>query len=349
MSYFGFAILLLALFTRVTPKEITGIFTSFDSLTYSDAGNYGYQGPGNPTWTATLGWSLDGSVASPGDTFTLIMPCVFKFTSSSTSVDLTADGVTYATCKLNNGEEFTTFSSMSCVVNSALTSDTQAFGTVTVPFSFNVGGTGSSVDLEDSTCFTAGTNTVTFKDGDNELSINAVFEKTTASVSDEIIFVRSVPSIGKLQQISIAKDCPSGYESGYMSIIIRDNSAVMDCSSTHIGITNDLNDWNQPTNSETFSYTESCSATNFTISFTDIEAGYRPFMDSFLTATANARFNVDYIYKYTCKNGDTVDKTNSRVYAPYINSNTDSNGAILVITTRTGTQSTTGVTTLPFD
>ena len=86
-----------------------------------------------------------------------------------------------------------------------------------------------------------------------------------------------------------------------MSIIIRDNSAVMDCSSTHIGITNDLNDWNQPTNSETFSYTESCSATNFTISFTDIEAGYRPFMDSFLTATANARFNVDYIYKYTCK------------------------------------------------
>ena len=70
MSSFGFAILLLALFTRVTPKEITGIFTSFDSLTYSDAGNYGYQGPGNPTWTATLGWSLDGSVASPGDTFT---------------------------------------------------------------------------------------------------------------------------------------------------------------------------------------------------------------------------------------------------------------------------------------
>ena len=86
-----------------------------------------------------------------------------------------------------------------------------------------------------------------------------------------------------------------------MSIIIKDNTAVMDCSSVHIGITNELNDWNQPMNSESFSYTKSCSATEFIVSFTDIAAGYRPFMDSFLTTTANAGFTVDYHYEYTCK------------------------------------------------
>ena len=84
------------------------------------------------------------------------MPCVFKFITSQTSVDLTADGVSYATCDFNAGEEFTTFSSLSCTVNSVSVSYDKASGTVKLPFSFNVGGTGSSVDLTDSKCFTAG-------------------------------------------------------------------------------------------------------------------------------------------------------------------------------------------------
>ena len=70
MKFITIGLLVSALFTKVTPKEITGVFTSFNSLTYFDAGNYGYQGPGNPTWTSTLGWSLDGSVASPGECIT---------------------------------------------------------------------------------------------------------------------------------------------------------------------------------------------------------------------------------------------------------------------------------------
>ena len=93
------------------------------------------------------------------------MPCVFKFTASQKSVDLTADGVKYATCQFYSGEEFTTFSSLKCTVNNNLRSSIKALGTVTLPIAFNVGGTGSSVDLEDSKCFTAGTNTVTFNDG----------------------------------------------------------------------------------------------------------------------------------------------------------------------------------------
>ena len=67
------------------------------------------------------------------------------------------------------------FSSMSCVVNNGLSSNIRAFGTVRLPISFNVGGTGSSVNIQDSKCFTAGTNTVTFTDGDHKISTTVNF------------------------------------------------------------------------------------------------------------------------------------------------------------------------------
>ena len=138
--------LLLSLCVSVaTAKVITGIFDSFNSLTWTNAASYSYRGPANPTWTAVIGWSLDGATASAGDTFTLDMPCVFKFITDQTSIDLVADGRTYATCNLNSAEEFTTFSSVSCTVTTTMTADTKAIGTVTLPFSFSVGGSGSDV------------------------------------------------------------------------------------------------------------------------------------------------------------------------------------------------------------
>ena len=126
------------------------------------------------------------------------MPCVFKYTTSQTSVDLTADGVKYATCQFYSGEEFTTFSTLTCTVNDALKSSIKAFGTVTLPIAFNVGGTGSSTDLEDSKCFTAGTNTVTFNDGDKDISIDVEFEKSTVDPSGYLYASRVMPSLNKV-------------------------------------------------------------------------------------------------------------------------------------------------------
>ena len=100
----------------------------------------------------------------------------FKFITDQTSVDLTADGVKYATCQFYSGEEFTTFSSLKCTVSNTLTSSIKALGTVTLPISFNVGGTGSSVDLESSQCFKAGTNTVTFNDGDKKSQLTLILK-----------------------------------------------------------------------------------------------------------------------------------------------------------------------------
>ncbi|KAK6866917.1 Agglutinin-like protein 6, partial [Candida tropicalis] len=346
MDLIGFGLLLSSLATLVAPKEISGVFTSFDSLKWNEDSN-DFRGPASPTWKATLGWSLDGTKVNPGDTFTLIMPCVFKFITEQTTIDLTANGVNYATCTFHAGEEFTAFSSVGCVVKDALKSNIQAFGTVTIPFTFNVGGTGTSVSLQDSTCFTTGDNIVTFQDGDNKLSITANFEPTGASRSDLIANARSIPSLEKMTHLVIAPDCPSGFKSGTISLNTN-NGAYIDCAQVHVGMTNFINPWNYPTNSEqNFSKQPTCNEGSFTLSFESVPAGFRPFFD--VMVTPKGKMGFDYKYSVVCADGESLEHPTHYDWGTYNTQTADSNGAILVITTRTGTQSTTSVTTLPFD
>ena len=332
-------------------KTISGVFTSFNSLTYTNTGNYPYGGPGYPTWTAVLGWSLDGTLASPGDTFTLVMPCVFKFITTQTSVDLTANGVKYATCTFHAGEDFTTFSSMSCVVNNGLASNIRAFGTVRLPISFNVGGTGSSVNIQDSKCFTAGTNTVTFTDGDHKISTTVNFPKTPQSSSSLVYFARVIPSLDKLSSLVVASQCTAGYASGVLGFSATKDDVTIDCSTIHVGITNGLNSWNMPVSSESFSYTKTCTPNSFIITYENVPAGYRPFIDSYVkkSATATNGFNLNYTNIYNCMDGKKGNDPLIYFWTSYTNSDAGSNGAAVVVTTRTVTDSTTAITTLPFD
>ena len=73
--------------------------------------------------------------------------------------------------------------------------------------SFNVGGTGSSVNIQDSKCFTAGTNTVTFTDGDHKISTTVNFPKTPQSSSSLVYFARVIPSLDKLSSLVVASQC----------------------------------------------------------------------------------------------------------------------------------------------
>lgn len=89
--------------TYTTAAVVTGIFTNYNSIKYVDGGGYGSSAPLNPSWVSEFAWHLDGSKVNPGDTFSLIMSCTYKFTSTLTTVNLVAGGVTYATCNLNAG------------------------------------------------------------------------------------------------------------------------------------------------------------------------------------------------------------------------------------------------------
>ena len=341
-------LLLLLYLTVSTAKTITGVFNSFNSLTWANAANYGYQTPETPTWTAVLGWSLNSTTADAGDTFTLIMPCVFKFITSQTSVDLTADGVSYATCDFNAGEEFTTFSSLSCTVNSVSVSYDKASGTVKLPFSFNVGGTGSSVDLTDSKCFTAGKNTVTFTDGDTEISTSVDFQASPISSSGYIASARVVPSLNKASSLFVLPQCENGYTSGIMGFVTS-QGATIDCSNINIGISKGLNDWNFPVSSESFTYTKTCSSSGIIVEYENVPAGYRPFVDAYISSENVEQYTLTYANEYTCKNGNTVVDPFTLTWTGYKNSEADSNGDIIVVTTKTVTASTTAVTTLPFN
>ncbi|KHC63506.1 hypothetical protein MGI_04816 [Candida albicans P75016] len=341
--------LLFLYLSFATAKAITGIFNSIDSLTWSNAGNYAFKGPGYPTWNAVLGWSLDGTSANPGDTFILNMPCVFKFTASQKSVDLTADGVKYATCQFYSGEEFTTFSSLKCTVNNNLRSSIKALGTVTLPIAFNVGGTGSSVDLEDSKCFTAGTNTVTFNDGSKKLSIAVNFEKSTVDQSGYLTTSRFMPSLNKIATLYVAPQCENGYTSGTMGFSTSYGDVAIDCSNVHIGISKGVNDWNHPVTSESFSYTKSCSSFGISITYQNVPAGYRPFIDAYISPSDNNQYQLSYKNDYTCVDDYWQHAPFTLKWTGYKNSDAGSNGIVIVATTRTVTDSTTAVTTLPFN
>ena len=58
--------IVIPIFVNCKCKDNHWCFDSFNSLTWSNAANYAFKGPGYPTWNAVLGWSLDGTSANPG-------------------------------------------------------------------------------------------------------------------------------------------------------------------------------------------------------------------------------------------------------------------------------------------
>lgn len=341
-------ITLLTSVKAVLADEISGVFTSFDSLTFSHP-RLTYTPPNFPTWTAVFGWDLEGSTARPGDVFTLVMPCVFKFLTSTPYVELTADGVTYATCRLNSGEEFVLFSSMECTVSENLTPSSIVYGQVSVPLTFNAGGSGSETDIEASTCFVVGENTVTFTDGDNSLSIQVNFEANPADPSGLLSSQRVIQSLAKSLALVIIPDCPNGYASGTLGISSTADGYQLDCNSIEAGLTSGLNAWNNPIDNIDFPHTSQCTTKGFSISFLNIPAGYRPFINALATVPSTEQYRVAYEVKYTCVGGSYRDDSMTRLWNPYQRSEADLYGQPIEIITRTVTEATTYVTTLPFD
>nr|AXK68424.1 agglutinin-like protein [Candida tropicalis] len=348
MFVFRLYLLLLVFLSEVTPKELSDVFTSFNSLTFTDAG-YGYRGPSNPTWHAKLSWNLNGAYARPGDTFGLVLPHVFKFVTAQSYFTLSAGGVTYAICDFQPGELFTTFSSIKCTVSEKLNPNIEAFGTITFPFAFGVGGSGSDTDLVNSNSFTTGENRVTFKHGSKDLCIDVDFQGSPAKTTDLLSYGRIIPSLRKISHLLTSADSPNGYKSGKLGLASSDAGLGIDCDSVHVGITNMLNPWNQPMNAGSFSYTTQCSEEEIMITFNEVPEGYRPFFDVLFSHTASDIFTMLYTNEYVGADGVTYDASMKKAWKSYQDSLPSGDGAIIIVTTRTGTQSTTAVSTLPYD
>ncbi|KAK6866742.1 Agglutinin-like protein 1, partial [Candida tropicalis] len=276
------------------------------------------------------------------------MPCVFKFTTSATTINLRANGITYATCDLHAGEEFTTFSSLDCTITEPLVSVREVSGKISIPLAFNVGGSGSSVDIVGSTCFTLGTNTITFQDGDTSFSTQARFEAPSGPSSGLLYLQRAIPSLNKVNGLAILPDCPNGYTSGTLGFSSNQPGYSIDCSGAEGYLSELLNPWQYPTTAEPFSYYKTCTSNSFEITFNNIPAGFRPYIAALVLAP-QANYNVHYTAKYRCVGAAQRDASSDVMWTGYNNANPDSFGGVVVVTTVTGTQSKTIVRTVPFD
>ncbi|KAI5959191.1 uncharacterized protein KGF55_005534, partial [Candida pseudojiufengensis] len=340
------------IFQHVFGAQVSGIFTNFNSLTYTPTVGYTHAAPNNPTWQATLDWTLDGTRLSAGDTFQLMMPCVFKFITDQTSVDLTAQGVSYATCQLRPGELIVAYSTLDCTVKPALSTN-KAYGSLTIPLTFNVGGSGNSVDMEDASCFDgAGQNTVTFRDGPNQLSIVVNFDiPDVTSTTLGYDAVRIIPTLNKQQIYALPHSCPKGYSSGTLGLSAK-GAQTFDCSNWHFGFSNTMNDWYFPRDFTTkYMTTQSCTPTLVTFSFKDVPAGYKPFIDSFYNAVNGQDVTFDLISQVYCTGSSIYwDDSKPQSFYKYNQSLAFADGHVVVVTTKTVTGTApTSITTLPFN
>lgn len=331
--------------------QVSNIFKSLD-LKYYKGANYPLQAPGLPSWMVTLSWEILGSKVKGGDTFSLNMPCVFKFTTMDSSVDLKVGNTAFATCKFAPGEVTVPDSLLQCTVSNSVTSGTVAKGKVSFPLTFNVGGSGSWVDLKDSKCFTPGINTVTFKDGDKELSTQVTFDsgsywnKATGQKTDVLVAAsRKVPSVNKDQFYMLGPQCAYGVYSGTLGF--KANAGWHDCGSMHAAITKELNSWYFPESTDKFTFDTQCTPRGgLIVNYSNIPKGYRPFIDILVE---NASDDVYYTNVYKCRYENEEKHNMAYTWGEYNDFDTDSNGNAVVVITSTYYGSETMTTTLPFD
>ena len=51
---------------------------------------------------------------------------------------------------------------------------------------------------------------------------------------------------------------------------------------------------NHPVTSESFSYTKSCSSFGISITYQNVPAGYRPFIDAYISPSDNNQYQLSY-------------------------------------------------------
>lgn len=276
-------------------SEISGVFTALSSITFkSGASSFNSFHPAVPSWSATIAYTIQGSLMNPGDTFTLTMPCVYKFTDSKTSIAISANEVTYATCNYFNGENIVAYSALQCTVSNSVNSKTFATGSLVVPFTFNVGNGGGSVDLTCANTFsTAGINTIAWTHGDVTLTSTADFNNggpvyvDSTNPSQWNYDARALVNSPQLQQINLGGSCPNGLLEGTIGIEV--SGASIDCSTVVLGTTNNFNPWYSPKDSTLVkpSSGAACSSSKYVVSYKDIPALNRVFWN--FTSTTKER------------------------------------------------------------
>ncbi|EGW32396.1 uncharacterized protein SPAPADRAFT_138016, partial [Spathaspora passalidarum NRRL Y-27907] len=346
MLYF----ILLFLVSSIFAAEVSPVFTDFISCEWENGGDFPFALPINPKWMVKVGWTIDQSTMQVGDTFTLHMPCVYKFPTSDKTFKLSHNNIDYASCQLKPGDVVLGYSEVSCVINEVPSAGSVS-GEATFPVTFNAGLSGAATDLQCSSRFHEGTNTIIFNDGNTEISTTVNFQKDTDNDFDKIAYVHKyIPNLNRFQDYLLAGNCPNGYKSGKLGIQLALTSEVIDCSNAKAHISNMFNDWMYPTAAQNLIASIECGPDSFTVEYGEIPPGYRPFITAFLLDPQFSGTYVNYINTYTCKGEDKEHENDEVVlWKPSNDGMTGATAQRVIVVTQTYTGSTTSATTLPFE
>lgn len=323
-----------------------GVFNGIKSITPSDN-----RRPEQPSWHATVLWEIKPAMGvQEGDTFTLHMPYVYKFTSSSNTLQLTAGGQVVANCNLYSGENIVGYSEVQCTATAAAANAGTFTGDVTFPFTFNAGSTSDEVNLEAAGVWKSGQNTVTWSDGDKTFSTTVDFNPGASSIiqgspENGVYGLRKMVSLNINQHYLMGPLCPYDGQYGRLEISNPSPGVGFDCSSLAGAITDQVNDWYFPKTAEKIGVNiDSCSSYQATVSFSNLPAGFRPYINinAAIPNVASFRSLNTYSYNFVCGGRRQLGQL-LIAWVMYNNGNTGSGGDFkpVVVTTVTDPDITT--------
>jgi len=299
------SLFLLLLAAIAAAKQVDGVFTALDSILQDGSNSGKFYDP----WVATLKWKILGSEVAPGDTFHLTLDCVFR---AKSSIDLVSDSTVVAKCVSTNGYPGSSDSSIDCTAVDAVQPNGKYSGTMSFRIFPNVGFSGLSSDTQCAQSHKVGKNTITMTDGSNTISNTFTINKGIRYNQEpgKIVYDRR----SGLYNYLMAGNCDDGYTSATLGIEITDG-ADLDCDTAAMHVSNQINLWYFPETAANPDATISCKNNKLTVTFSNINAGYRPYIN-----VQNFRINGDsvsfkYTDKYLCKGSDTeIDNSISRTF-----------------------------------
>lgn len=297
--------------------------------------------------SASLGWKIPTSSTSAGDTFDLEMPGVFRTKFGTTQFELVADDTVYAKCYAQDGSYLTAYTTLLCVVTSAVDNgrDITARGVAEFDFVFGAGSSSGATDVAEANMFHAGENNIEWSGLSASVDFNEGPFFNENKNEGLIYYARSTPQ-KKEQLYLLSGSCPDGIDNGFILITFEND---FDCSAFSVKKSKDLNDFYLPKDFEDADGLELiCQDRRVIARFSNVAGNYRVFLQGFYNYPKDAQevFH-NFGGKVQCMSGETITDNYGREIV-VVDGDSESTGDVVetILTTTTWTESYTSTTTL---
>lgn len=322
---------LFSVFTSTLAKEVSGIFTSINSISL-------YSGNGYPFdfYNVNVGWKITSSQnVQTGDTFTLNMPNVFevRLTQSGSfrnNFDIVlSNGQHIASCNFDQAGGRASSTSINCQVTADISDYSTLSGSISFDAIFDGGGRIETTSA--ASRWTSGSNTITFN---NNLSNTVSFSTPN---TDTTQFLSRYTMKGDVFYYYLAPKnlCNGGaIQSGTFQFTVSQGPGgsfgVLNQSLTETYTTNNISPFGYPKSYSTLNGASSSYANNgrqLNTNFGYIPAGNRFWFSGFSAYSyVSGTYSVNYDLEVRCASGWT-DSDYQTINLQIVQGDTGSNGS----------------------